>query len=615
MSTPPDPRDIPSRDQQNVPFSRRVKTHKRIILEALAVLCILSIAIYFILGGTVFGAANHPPQTAASATASPTSGPGATPTRPPVSQTGASLQIISVTVNHSSAKVTFKPVAGAKDYRIYDVNNPTIVKYAGMAHLEGGPFLMNADGTPVVPFRRSENGSGPEVLNIPYPQIEWNLLGDGRAHTLIVEAVNMLGPVPPGNLYNDNNGPAQAGGGTSSTNGGATGLTLGMNAGPTPDGHISINGQGASTNNPKAIAKSVKFVVQPNPGLHAIPSVSGTTQTFYDTFDDSEAANFKQTTIDPGAEAATYTLNAGTSKGWTLQYVGADVRDSYPMIMDAHFMDVLFDGGTPGTNDPLHVSFGLMAMSPDQTADFSNGKVLHLTMEVDLHQDSRRWVGFELAPANDPLVNWEEFNGPINKSDHAFFFNYFPGTCSAKIFTGPSGGADSDPNYDPIWGAAGQADNVCDTGSAYWGGNGINLDDRGRLDLFVTQTHAALFLDGKLMMESDIPGGLPFTKAKVYFTHYVYHTANDVDELSQYSPWEKYWINYYHWSDERHWDNMGFEVFPSSVAGNSSAWKKLVAPPAATAPKLAAADTGSPGNVVTVLPPMVVDLPSRNSAF
>src|SRR5258708_24987111 len=43
--------------------------------------------------------------------------------------------VTGVAPNHSSVKVFFQPVAGAKDYRIYDITAPKNVKYAGLMHL------------------------------------------------------------------------------------------------------------------------------------------------------------------------------------------------------------------------------------------------------------------------------------------------------------------------------------------------------------------------------------------------------------------------------------------------------------------------------------------------
>src|SRR5215203_5218141 len=56
----------------------------------------------------------------------------------------ATVTILGVQANHSSVRVLFAPVAGAKDYRVYDINSPKVVKYAGQVHLTAS---ANCPGT------------------------------------------------------------------------------------------------------------------------------------------------------------------------------------------------------------------------------------------------------------------------------------------------------------------------------------------------------------------------------------------------------------------------------------------------------------------------------------
>src|SRR5262245_9905 len=51
-------------------------------------------------------------------------------------QTLPTVNITAVKVDTNSVKVDFQPVPGAQDYRIYDVTNPSDVKYAGVWHLD-----------------------------------------------------------------------------------------------------------------------------------------------------------------------------------------------------------------------------------------------------------------------------------------------------------------------------------------------------------------------------------------------------------------------------------------------------------------------------------------------
>lgn len=487
--------------------------------------------------------------------------------------------VLGVAANNSSAKISFQPITGAKDYRLYDVSNPTYVKYAGMRHYSNYPGWCNchfdtlADKTTIkfpytlVPNTSSQNT--PSSFDAPATEIEWNVLDD-QPHTLVVEAVDALGPIPYANQYDINsyNQPL--------VNPLPVDAMLGMNKGPTNDGKNSTNGQGPSTNNPRIIGKSKPFVVRRNPNRYAIPSTPSATQTFFDTFDDTESSSLQLIgTVDPNAGTKRYSLNKNTSKEWELIYKNADTKDSLPFIQSGHFMDTLFDGGTPGSNNPAHIAHGVFAMSPVQTVDFSNGKLLHLTMEVDGHMSGRRWMAFNLAPATDPLIDWYRTLGAINTSDTAIFQEMFPGSCTLQVLTGPKSSTDTSPTGKEFWGAAGQAPFDCYP-SINFGGNGISLDNRSRYDLFLTQQHAALFQDGQLIIQSTIDS-VSFTKAKVYFTHYLYHTENDRQELQTYAPWEQYWINNFPWSDERHWDNMGFEVLPASEVPTGNDWSSLSA--------------------------------------
>jgi hypothetical protein len=87
-----------------------------------------------------------------------------------------------------------------------------------------------------------------------------------------------------------------------------------------------------------------------------------------------------------------------------------------------------------------------------------------------------------------------------------------------------------------------------------------------------------LYENGNLEADVVIPGGVPFSKGKVYFAHYCYHTAQEIHDIASWTPYETYWeastllpdptaTQTYGtpFSDERHWDNMGFEVLPSST--------------------------------------------------
>jgi hypothetical protein len=138
--------------------------------------------------------------------------------------------------------------------------------------------------------------------------------------------------------------------------------------------------------------------------------------------------------------------------------------------------------------------------------------------------------------------------------------------------------------------------------------NGRGLDDRSRLDLFVSQTHLRVYQDNKLFYETDIPAGsMPWFNRplKAYYTHYAYHTDVDIIDLSSFQlsggsfcfPLNSYWFNNpvtgtaagqtgcntaypagygFPHSDERHWDNMGFEVLPDFSSAQAASQLQAV---------------------------------------
>ncbi|MGI9146782.1 MAG: hypothetical protein ACR2IK_09585 [Chloroflexota bacterium] len=585
---------------------------------------------------------------------------GVAPYVPPLN-TGAAraatvttLNVTGVAPNNSSARVFFQPVAGARDYRMYDSAAPTTVKYAGMVHLAPsaacpGPYCLNhfavqGDGvTPVFPYQVADGGNGGlQVLDVPATDIEWNSLGDGKQHTLVIEALNQLGPVPQANLYtglqNDplvSPPPATA--------------MLGSDKGSTADGNTSTNGQGPYTNTPQVIARSQPFYVQADQNLKAIPSVPSATQPFYDSFENAENGTITQTARqDNGRDSIgnlgsmTYSMNAGTPKEWTIEYRQADNINSMPFVSSDHFMDMLFDGATPNTSSPTHTIYGSMSMTPRQTADMSGGKALHMTMEVDGHQSFRRWLAFDLAPASDPIQAWEAVGRPISNSNRGIFLEIKDSGCTLDIFTGstspadpPTGTAGGPDHGARLWGQAGSvggAPIMCGGAEmfnpAHFSKNGIGLDDRSRFDFYLTQNHAALFEDGQLIVQSDIPAGsFPFANEplKAYYTHYLYHSDADVQDLENFQlngaglcyPENSYWFNdplagtqssnndcntaypagygFPH-SDERHWDNMGYEVLTGAdvpASGDFSTYTRSVQAPQIQAPVFASG-AGSP---------------------
>ncbi len=427
------------------------------------------------------------------------------------------VQITGVTPDDDSAVVSFDAVPGAVDYRTYDAANPNNVKYSG--------------------------GS---------LSIEMNGLNPAGA-TLVVEAVDKLGPFQ----------------------------TMDGMAGPGAmqmDGmHEAINGQGDPSNIPNVLATSAPVPVT------LTPHVQDGAQAFFDTFR-SEPPLTAQAL--PALQPGTFygdpeNFASFTNANWTVRDYGGDLKDTKIFFMGNHFMDTVYDGGTPGTNNPLHNSNASLVMMPNATADISGGKVLHVTFEVDPHMDSRRWCDVFVGLAGDTLVDpgkFADFPGRRpTVSGKLFRWEIQSLVHTLSVFPGVQPDAQSDivtlthqengigpDNFD-----------LCARSGPWcpvpFNGTSGDLDKRHKFDLYLSQTRAVIMEQGQVVKDAEFPAGvtLPFDHCQVYFVHQVYHTANDRPELLDYDPADCYWVNNRPYADERHWDNLGFSVvdaFPATAA-------------------------------------------------
>ena len=453
------------------------------------------------------------PSVSASATA---------PASAPLPQSGV-VQMTGVQPNDDSAVISFAAVPGAADYRVYDTAHPGTVKYSG-----GGL------------------------------SIEMNGLDPAAGANLVVEAVDKLGPFQ----------------------------TMDGMAGPGAmqmDGmHQAINGQGDPSNIPVVLAVSA-----PTP-VSCVPRTLAGSQVFFDTF-----RNEQPLTLQPmpsTVQGEFYGLPGQYAESdndkWAVRNYGGDIADSSVFFMGNHCMDTLYDGGTPHTSDPMHNNNASLVMMPKATADISGGQVLHVTFEVDAHFDMRRWCDVEIGAAGDTLINPGKIvtgSGPnlpptangnilrwqIDGQFHQLSLFQNSGTPSAPVI----GEADMfQLDWAPGSERGGPAARVDWSGAPLNNGTAQDLDKRHRFDLYVSQTHYRVMECGKVIKDADFPAGatLPFSHCQVYFIHELYHTGNDRPELVTWDPANAYWYNNRPYSDERHWDAMGFSVlssFPSSAEG------------------------------------------------
>lgn len=530
------------------------------------------------------------------------------------------LTQISVAANTDSVKVSFQPVAGAKDYRIRRLDggggsSPNDYKCAGMWHLDADTatwpwsnkqFVVDSSGNPVYPLATEPNPNGQPAgsdsgwsalhhIDIPALEIEFNGLTPGEPATLILEALDSLGPVDYQALYQDTGaGINQRINATDADCDPAVGkCALGSNMGceqaadEAGESVCVTNGQGPAANNPNVIAQSPPFTVSAT-GAPALPSSPQASQVFFDTFAEPPAgAAFKVVSAGndagTGIETATFTTPAGE---WSVSTKAIDTVASTPaFVNDVHLMGIIFDS--------LHVGYGSVGYSPEATADIAGGAVLHVTFEVDAHTDGRRWVACAIAPASDPLTGFELPANPgdanVNSTGEWVFFQFQKGQLLVNQGAGvPAGGGFTD---NAIVGAAGQATYVDGQRPFQNYQFGHGLDNRSRFDIFITQAGFAVYEDAVLISTHNFPTPLSFSQAKVYFNAYMYHSALEQQEIVQQGrSYEEFWLPpLMSSSDERHWDNLGFEVLPAAgLTSYASLIKMPLFMPAAAAVDVAA---------------------------
>lgn len=414
------------------------------------------------------------------------------------------VQVLQIVPNDDSVQITVAPVAGAADYRVYDVTVPQQKKYSG------GSLT-----------------------------IEWNGVNPATGANLMIEAVDALGPYAPHKLNPDGSGCIA----------GMTGCPCCQSAGAhsTCKCPASINGHGDPGNTPNVVASFGPFHVTTAPR-----SLSGQ-QAFFDNFGTPEAF----TPVSPNPQILSYQLGSYyqyNSRNWIAGFYRQRSEDADIFVDHRHLMTINADG--------LYVAYASVALEPRAAADISGGNMIHATWEVDSHfaEDLRRWCDLVVAPDGQPLTDaavmdavW--FQHPLGTLTQAVAFH--TDAVNALVFDWlPNGGAPQQVgsfgrslwNYTPV---------LNDTQTS--------LDFRHRFDAYLSATHVKLLEEGKVLIDQDLPQPLAFKKLRLYFISQLYHSALMLQELQQDFSYETYWIDRTPYIDERHWDNMGFEVLPAAT--------------------------------------------------
>lgn len=424
------------------------------------------------------------------------------------------VRITQIEVNDDSAKISWEPVPTAKDYRVINLSSPFRPKYAG------GPTNTT---------------------------VEMNGLDPVKASRLVVEAVDAVGP------YQDIDPYAQ--------------IDDSM--------EIVLNGHGDPKNQPKAIGTSNVLDVICHPR-----TLTGE-QTFFDRFQSNKPL-VEKTAKDLDRELATlHTFSsevcyqAYSNDKWDILLFDHQPEKTRLFFKDEQFRDILYD---------YHRTVrAKTVMVPKQTLTVPVGKVLHVTMEVDAYLSLNRSLGILVLPASDKIT-YPPAGGPHTQAGNIFDWQIASYAHDVQIFTERvARGANKSPDskYNPArW--------TQQANSGLMGG-GLNggeedLNRRHRFDLYLSANRYVIEEEGKVVndvplsrMNSVQPGNvyhdaLPWFNTKpikVAFYHYLHHSTADEIYLKrgEIAPRPAYWLDHRPDSDERHWDNMGFEVldhFPSS---------------------------------------------------
>jgi hypothetical protein len=469
--------------------------------------------------------------------------------------------------NDDSVVVFITPVPGCTDYRIHDVSDPTIFKYAGPITYQKTAGVTNSPR-----FALS---------------IEWNGIDPAKGATLIIEGVDKLGPFQRMEI---------------------------MESGcACPE---SVNGQRDPSNLPNVLCASLPFAVS------CTPLVTTGTQVFTETWRNSQPFTpLPMPTVIP--EGSQYYGNNGDyalfeNDKWLIKQFGCDLVNTKFFVEHGHFMDVVYDGGGIGSSNPPHNNVASLVMQPKTTPDISGGKVLHMSCEVDAHFDGRRWVECGVGEAGQELINIAKFEThSLNPTTGGGYLRWqIEGENQSLHLFPDMGGVYSDVDLANVkdWND-GQTfqrkgwDHLAPLAN----GTTQDLDKRHRFDLYLSEGRIRVTEttpDGlySIVRDEVFPAGvkLPFTKCQPYWVHQFYHSANEIAELHNYSPEEGYWINERPYNDLRHWDNFIVEVLDGFPGDAPPVVVPPVFIPPITPPVIVPPPPVGPPEPPVVLPPVFI---------
>ncbi len=352
----------------------------------------------------------------------------------------------------------------------------------------------------------------------------------------------------------------------------------GQMAGMPGMGSAVTNGQGPPGSPILPIAQAAPITAQYKP----ITASPGATQ--FSLYRTNPAVKLSKVS-DGRTNAVWMTADGQLSfKAWNCDFLNTD-----SFLSHTHFMEDLYDGGTPGTGLPLHVQNGTVTIDYSPTFDFSGGRVLHASVEVDAHFDTRRWCELWVIAGDDQVLNPENVevinNGGADWSHtkpttsgnllvwrwdllHNLYVVRWENNVKAVAPVLKMEWSDPADRFT----AANRSEVAYAPGKFLNGVPNQQLDLRSRFDLYLSETRVVGYETDPegirvKLFDKPLPKPLGFTKGRIVLTHKLYHSSLELEELKKYRPGETHWIGNTPYSEVRHWDGLYGEVLPAFPAG------------------------------------------------
>ena len=445
------------------------------------------------------------------------------------------VEVSKIVPGDDSALLFITPLAGATDYRAYNVAKPGVVKYAGEITLVSNQYHSPTTNNPRM------------ALCIDFRGI------DGSAD-IVVEAVDRYGPAYPMELI----------------------LRAGMEATGVGamDSGLAINGQRDPSSLPLVLATSDILHIE------AVPMATLDGQVFAETWQDSKPFSPLPlpVVIPPNAQyyGSPHDYASAANDKWEVRQFGCDLTHSKLFVDDGHLHSLIYDGGGPGSPNPPHNNVASQVLIPKTVVDISGGKIAYFTMTADLHHSDRRWLEVGVGAAGDELVNIAKFEthdqSPTGGSGRFVRWQILGHVHSLNWYPNAAGVYSQVDLIQPVDYSDGATLRRKVDGDQMPMSNGTpqDLDKQSRIHFYLSQNAYQIIEetpDGQycIRRQKSFPAGQLMTieKLQFYIVWQFYHSANEINEVSTFLPSERPWTTFRQYCDLRHSDNVQIAVVDS----------------------------------------------------